>query len=37
MAKDIALEKKDLTKKYDDRVVVNGISFEIYKGNVLVY
>lgn len=32
MAKDIALEIKDLTKKYDDRVVVNGISFEIYKG-----
>lgn len=32
MTKDIAIEIKDLTKKYDDKTAVNGISLEIFKG-----
>ncbi|MEK2643797.1 ABC transporter ATP-binding protein [Bdellovibrio sp. BCCA] len=32
MSTNVAIEIKDLTKKYDDRVAVNGISLEIYKG-----
>lgn len=29
---DVAIEIKDLTKRYDDKIVVNGISLEIFKG-----
>lgn len=29
---DVAIECKDLTKKYDDKIVVDGISLEIFKG-----
>lgn len=32
MSTDVAIEIKDLTKKYDDKIVVDGISLEIYKG-----
>jgi ABC-type multidrug transport system, ATPase component len=32
MTKSTAIEIKDLTKKYDDKIVVNGISLEIEKG-----
>lgn len=32
MSTNVAIEIKDLTKKYDDKVVVNGISLEIFKG-----
>lgn len=32
MSTNVAIEIKDLTKKYDDRVAVNGINLEIYKG-----
>jgi len=32
MNTNVAIEIKDLTKKYDDRVAVDGISLEIYKG-----
>lgn len=32
MSTNVAIEIKDLTKKYDDKVAVDGISLEIYKG-----
>lgn len=32
MSTNVAIEIKDLTKKYEDKVVVDGISLEIYKG-----
>ncbi|MGE5086057.1 MAG: ABC transporter ATP-binding protein [Bacillota bacterium] len=32
MNTNVAIEIKDLTKKYDDRVAVDGINLEIYKG-----
>lgn len=32
MSTNVAIEIKDLTKKYDDRVAVDGINLEIYKG-----
>ncbi len=32
MDRQVAIEIKDLTKKYDEKTVVNGVSFEIYKG-----
>lgn len=32
MSKNVAIEIKDLTKKYDDKVAVDGISLEIFKG-----
>ncbi len=32
MSTNVAIEIKDLTKRYDDKVVVNGISLEIFKG-----
>lgn len=32
MSTNVAIEIKDLTKKYDDKVVVDGISLEIFKG-----
>lgn len=32
MSTDVAIEIKDLTKQYDDKVVVNGLSLEIFKG-----
>ncbi len=32
MSTNVAIEIKDLTKKYDDRIAVDGISLEIYKG-----
>lgn len=32
MSTNVAIEIKDLTKKYDDKVAVDGISLEIFKG-----
>lgn len=32
MSTNVAIEIKDLTKKYDDKVAVDGINLEIYKG-----
>lgn len=32
MSTNVAIEIKDLTKKYDDKIAVNGINLEIYKG-----
>lgn len=32
MSTNVAIEIKDLTKKYDDKIVVDGISLEIFKG-----
>lgn len=32
MSTNVAIEIKDLTKKYDDRVAVDGVSLEIFKG-----
>lgn len=32
MSTNVAIEIKDLTKKYDDRIAVDGINLEIYKG-----
>src|SRR5438445_2914768 len=32
MSTNVAIEIKDLTKKYEDRIAVDGINLEIYKG-----
>ncbi|MFV8256835.1 ABC transporter ATP-binding protein [Bdellovibrio bacteriovorus] len=32
MSTNVAIEIKDLTKKYDDKIAVDGINLEIYKG-----
>lgn len=32
MSTNVAIEIKDLTKKYDDKIVVDGINLEIFKG-----
>ena len=32
MSTNVAIEIKDLTKKYEDKIAVDGINLEIYKG-----